>query len=443
MKHRRSTKLLAFATAVSFVLAACGSDEEDTAESTAPTTAESTAETTAVTTAESTAETTAETTADSTEESTADSTEESTAGSTAESTAGSTATGEGVVLSGKCPDVINLQLDWMPEAEHGFVYQLLGDDYEIDADKAYVTGSLIDQDGNDTGVDLQIRSGGAPQQFQSVSTIMYDNDDVFLGYVYTDEGIQNSDTKPTVAVMSGFDKNPQMIMWDPATYPDVQEIGDLKETGAVVRYFGGAAYMDYFTSTGILDPAQVDGSYQGGSDLFIADEGKAAQQGFGSAEPWNYENEYEGWMKPVSYAYINDAGWENYAESIATKPENITEYADCFTDLVPIIQHASVDYLANPTRTNAIIMDAVGAFGDDFGWAYTEGTLAYGVETIKADGLIANGPDGVMGAFDMDRVNALIEKAIPVYTAQDSPPKEGLVAEDIVTNEFLDPSIGL
>ena len=56
---------------------------------------------------------------------------------------------------------------------------------------------------------------------------------------------------------------------------------------------------------------------------------------------------------------------------------------------------------------------------------------------------MANGTDGVIGNFDIDRVNGLIEKAIPVYTAQDSPPKEGLKAEDIVTNEFLDPSIGL
>ena len=57
--------------------------------------------------------------------------------------------------------------------------------------------------------------------------------------------------------------------------------------------------------------------------------------------------------------------------------------------------------------------------------------------------LVANGPDGVMGKFDMQRVNDLIKIATPVYLAQDSPPKEGLKAEDIVTNEFLDPSIGL
>ena len=148
------------------------------------------------------------------------------------------------------------------------------------------------------------------------------------------------------------------------------------------------------------------------------------------------------WGKPVEYSYINDAGWNNYAESIATKPENITEYADCFTELVPMIQQSSIDYLNDPARTNAIILAAVDAFGNDFGWTYTAGAADYGVATIKADGLVANGPAGV-GSFDMDRVAALIEVATPIYEGLGSPPKEGLTPEDIVTNQFIDPSIEL
>jgi hypothetical protein len=267
--------------------------------------------------------------------------------------------------------------------------------------------------------------------------------DAFLGYVYTDEAIQFSGEFPTVAIQSGFEKNPQMIMWDPETYPDVTGIADLGDLGVKVRYFGGAAYMDYFTGTGILSSDQVDGSYSGDPSLFIADEGSAAQQGFGSAEPYLYEFELTDWGKPVEYEYINDVGWENYAESIATKPENIETYAACFEKLVPIIQHASVDYIDDPARTNAIILDAVATFGEDFGWTYSEGAAAYGVETIKADGLVANGPDGTVGNFDLDRVNKLIELAVPIYTAQGATPKDGVTAEDIVTNQFIDESIGL
>ena len=41
--------------------------------------------------------------------------------------------------------------------------------------------------------------------------------------------------------------------------------------------------------------------------------------------------------------------------------------------LVPIIQQASVDYLNDPARANAIILDAVAKFGDDFGWIVQPG----------------------------------------------------------------------
>ncbi len=388
MITRRSSKLLALPVLAALVLAACGDDKSSSSDTT-------------------------------------------------------TAVGAAGALASICPETVVIQTDWMPEAEHGFLYQMVGAGYTIDKAKAIVTGPLIDAAGADTGVKISIQSGGAAQNFQSVTSIMYQNEGILLGYVYTDEAIQNSATFPTVAIESGFEKNPQMIMWDPATYPDVTDIAGLGKANVKVRYFGGAAYMDFFTATGVLSKDQVDGSYTGDPSLFVTDEGKSAQQGFGSAEPYLYKNELKDWGKDVKYQYINDVGWKNYAESIATKPENITKYADCFKKLVPIIQQASVDYVNDPARTNAIIIDASTTFGADFGWTYTQGAADYGVATIKADGLVANGTDGVMGSFDMARVNDLIAKATPVYTAKDSPPKDGLKAEDIVTNEFLDTSIKL
>jgi hypothetical protein len=319
---------------------------------------------------------------------------------------------------------------------------MIGEGYTTDSDNATVTGPLMAGTA-DTGVKLTIISGGLAQGFASPTSLLYADTSILLGFVYTDEAIQNSEKFPTVAIESGFEKNPQMIMWDPATYPDVKGIADLGKNKTVIRYFGGAAYMDFLTSTGVLSKDQVDGSYQGDPSLFVADEGKSAQQGFGSAEPYQYEKQIKGWLKPVSYEYINDVGWENYAESIATLPANITKYADCFKLLVPIIQQSSVDYVNDPTNGNAVVLGAVASFGESLGWIYDEGTAAYAVETIKKDGLVANGTDGTMGSFDNARVDALIAKAIPVYTAQDSPPKAGLKAADVVTNQFIDPSIHL
>jgi hypothetical protein len=407
MRIRSKAALAALPMAGLLLLAACGSDSNDSSNDTsAPATTGAASETT-----------------------------------TAASTGDSGASGEAVSLKGICPDTITILTDWNPEAEHGFLYQLLAPNPTIDAKEVSVTGALVDQNGNDTGVKLKVRSGGPAVGFQTVTSQLYADDNILLGYVYTDEAIQNSADFPTVAIESGFNKNPQMIMWDPATYPDVKTIADLGKQKVLIRYFSGAAYMDFFTSTGILSKDQVDGSYDGTPAAFIADQGKAAQQGFGSAEPYIYKNEVKDWGKDVAYAYINDAGWKNYAESIATKPENVTKYADCFKKLVPLIQHSSVDYLNDPAKANKIIIDAVNKFNN--GWVYSQGVADYAVETIKKDGLVANGPDGVIGKFDLDRVNDLITKAIPVYKSLGKPPKDGLKAEDIVTNEFLDPSVGM
>ncbi len=340
-----------------------------------------------------------------------------------------------VSLKDVCPATVSIQTDWNPEAEHGFLYQLFGPNPEINADKKLVSGTLV-SGGVDTGVKVEVRSGGPAIGFQTVTSQMYQDANLLLGFVYTDEAIQLSAKNPTKAIFSPFEKNPQAIMWDPATYPDVKTIADLGKTGAKVRYFSGAAYMDYFTTEGILTKAQVDGNYDGSPALFVADQGKSASQIFGSAEPYIYQNEVKEWAKPVKYAYINDAGWKNYAESIATKPENLTKYADCFKKLVPIMQQAAIDYVKNPAATNTLILELVTKYNN--GWVYSQGVADYAVKTMLGDGLVANSPDGVFGTFDEARVADLIAKATPIYTKLGTAPKADLKPSDIYTNEFLD-----
>ena len=416
----RKRALIATSIAAVLALTACSSDSADT--TAAPAGTEAAAETAAAATEAVAAETVAaETVAAETE------------ASAAETVAAAPATD--VSLKDVCPATVAVQTDWNPEAEHGFLYQLFGPNPEINADKKLVTGTLM-ANGVDTGVKVEVRSGGPAIGFQTVTSQMYQDANLLLGYVYTDEAIQLSAKNTTKAIFSPFEKNPQAIMWDPATYPDVKTIADLGKSGAKVRYFSGAAYMDYFTTEGILTKAQVDGNYDGSPALFVADQGKSASQIFGSAEPYIYQNEIKEWSKPVKYAYINDAGWRNYAESIATKPENITKYADCFKKLVPIMQQASIDYLKNPAATNTLILELVAKYNN--GWVYSQGVADYAVKTILADGLMANGPDGVFGTFDEARVAELITKATPIYTKLGTPPKADLKPSDIYTNEFLD-----
>jgi len=346
----------------------------------------------------------------------------------------------GVSLAGVCPETVTFQTDWNPESEHGFLYNLVGDGYEVDASGVRVTGALI-ASGADTGVKVQVRSGGPAVGFNSPTSLMYQDPSILLGFVSTDGAVQDSGEFPTMSVVAPFNINPQIIMWDPATYPTVKTIADLKATGAKVRYFGGAAYMEYFTATGILDKKQVDGNYDGTPANFIADGGKAAQQGFATSEPYYYEKVLTDWMKPVAYQTIHAAGWTAYAQSLGGTPENIAKYTDCLKLLVPIIQKSQVDYVTDPSRANALILDLVTQFNN--GWLYDAGQADAAVQFALSEKLIANSPDGTLGSFDMDRVTTFIATAVPIYKTIGAKMQADITAANIVTNEFIDPTITL
>lgn len=360
--------------------------------------------------------------------------------STSESTDTTTATATGGVLADVCPETVVFQTDWNPESEHGFLYELVGDGYEVDAAGLRVTGPLV-ASGVDTGVKVQVRAGGPAVGFSSPTSLMYQDPEITMAFAATYSQIQNSTELPTVAVVAPWAINPQIVMWDPATYPDVKTIADLKATGAKVRTFGGSAWMDYFIATGILDAAQADQSYDGTPANFVADGGKSAQQGFATSEPYFYENVLTDWGKPVAYQTIHDAGWTSYAQTLVVTPENLEKYRECLKVLVPIVQQAQVDFVTDPAPTNALILDLVAQYNN--GWMYDEGQAAASVELALQNGLIANSADGTLGSFDIARVDGFLDVALPILEQLGEKVKPGLTSSDLVTNEFIDPTIAL
>lgn len=349
---------------------------------------------------------------------------------------------EGVDLAAAgCPATVIIQTDWNPEAEHGNLYQLVGPGYTVDTKKLRVAGDLM-AGGKSTGVKVEIRAGGPAIGYAQVTAELYSDPSILLGFTNTDESVQHSgDEFPTIGVVAPFNISPQIIMWDPATYPEVKTIADLKAKGIKVRYFQGAAYMDHLLATGILDKKQVDNTYDGTPAAFIAAAGKDAQQGFGTAEPYFYGKVLADWMKPVSYQYTHDTGWSAYHQALGGTPANVAKYDTCLKALVPVLQQATVDYVNAPDTANALILDAVKQYNS--GWVYDAGQATAAVEKMLADKLIANSPDGTIGSFDIDRMTSFIEKAIPVYTATGAKLKADLTVEDVVTNKYIDPSIKL
>ncbi len=347
-------------------------------------------------------------------------------------------------LSEVCPATVVIQTDWNPEAEHGHLYQLLGDTYTIDAGAKSVSGPLM-ASGEYTGVDVEIRSGGPAIGFQTVSSQMYQDPDITLGYVSTDEAIQLSSETPTTAVYAPLDISPIMVMWDPATYPDVQSIDDvlpaLTATGGVWRYFDGSAYIEYLKSAGLASPAILDGSYDGTPANFVAAGGKDMQQGFASAEPYIYENEVAQWGKPVDFALVHDAGWQTYQSAMSVRADDLETLTPCLQSLVPVLQQAGVDYYDDPAAANALILELVTEF--DTGWTYSQGVADFSVQQQIDLGLAGNGPNDTYGDFDDARMADFFEKAVGVYTEMGTPPADGYTVEDLYTNEFIDPTIGL
>jgi hypothetical protein len=399
MRNRRKptrARWLVLALGVTLVAAACGDDDDDTA----------TSETTAA----------------------------SGAGSA------TTAAGGAVTsLKDVCPDPLIIQTDWYPEPDHGYSYEAAGTEGTFDKSTGVYTGTL-----KGTDIQLEIRAGGPFVSFAAPTQQMYADSSIFMAYADTGDAIRNAAKQPLKGVFTPYEKGPQIIMWDPAKYPDVKTIADIGTTAGAgkVLYFQGGAYMDYLLGKGILKESQIDSNYDGSPSRFVA-EGDLFQQGFATNEIYKYENDIAEWKKPVAFALVHDTGFEIYQSALSVKPESITERADCLKAVVPIFQQAAVDYQANPGPTNALLEKIVGELADP-GWTLSAAGDADAVQKMKDLGLVSNGSNTTIGDFDDARTQKLIDEFNPIEKAAGvEGVQDGLKAADIQTNEFLDMSIGL
>lgn len=348
---------------------------------------------------------------------------------------GSSSSAADGVLSGICDDTVVIQADWEPEAEHGGIYELLGDDYEIDADKKLVKGPLVAQ-GEETGVDVEIRIGGAPVGYQAAQTLAYQDRDILLGYGRVTEYMITQEDTPVTAVLASMERSPYAIYWDPESFPDVTSISDLKETGATISTGPeNGVWVEYLIGIGAIDRDQLDLSDQNKPAKFVAEKGAMAEAGFITAEPFMYENEIEAWGKPVTGELLDDAGYPEYFQALTVRTADLEAKSKCLEKLVPIMQQAQVDYIADPADTNDLIVELVEEY--DTGWVYSLEGAEFAHSTGVELGILGDSADGVAGKFDLERVQELIDIVDEYGNADVS----GIAPEDLVTNQFLDESI--
>jgi len=340
-----------------------------------------------------------------------------------------------VGMAAVCPSPLVIQTDWFPESEHGAMYELIGDGYTVDADNMVVRGPLV-LGGVPLGIDIEVRTGGPAIGWSPTSSHMYTDDSIHLGYVSTDQQVLQYADAPLLAVVAPLDKNPQMIMWDADYYPDVRTLADLGDQGITISVFGGGTFADVFVAEGIWSSDQVDPSYDGSPASFIAAEGAIAQQGFASAEPYQYEMVFEEYGKAVNFELLHDAGFQIYSQTLGVIPDRLEGLRPCLELFVPVVQQAIIEYDASPDRANAVIVDAVEKYGSF--WTYDMALAGFSVQAQRDLGLIGNGSDGIVGNMDTGRVQNMIDK----IAAAGMDISAGLSVGDIVTNEFIDTSIG-
>ena len=340
-------------------------------------------------------------------------------------------------LASVCPNPVVIQTDWFPQATHGFWYQLIDHaNAAVDTNTASYSGPAV----ADPNLTIQIRGGGPLTGFQQQYSLLHADRDILLADTNLDAVISASAAFPTVGVFVPFDKHPQNFMWDPATY-DISSIEDIRDSGATVLVDSSAVFAEALGAIGKLDPGQIDYSWDFSPARFVGEGGGIVQQGFATNSEYQYEHSIEQWGREVETMLVHDAGYPNY-RTVQVHPDSVTEAADCLSLFVPLVQQAVVDFLADPGPALRVTEHLSAEYSSPVPLSPDENEYATGQMTAVS--LVGNGTNDVLGDYEEDRVQAMIDITVPIFVDSGSDTVDpDVTAGDLFTNEFIDDSIGL
>jgi hypothetical protein len=348
-------------------------------------------------------------------------------------------------LADVCPSPFIIQKDWLAQAEQGPLYQLIGSGGEMTSGQ--YTGPL-----GSTGIELTILEGGGGLGMgdgeTAYSALYMGNSKAgvtpHLGYQELDNAFIFSKRFPVVGVMAPLDIAPTVLLWDKATYPDgFKSIADLKsfsESGKGKIYVSTTkrTFGLYLVEQGVPADVFVEG-YRGDGENFVTNNGTWLNQGFVTSEVYKFEHG-NNWGKPIGYLNMNDLGYRNYTGMLSVATARMEELAPCLAKLVPLLQQATADYAKDPAEANKVIVDFNTAGNAASWWKTAPELMAYAAKTMVDTGIIGNGPNATIGDFDMDRVAEMLKLVKPRFDERADP---DVKPDQVVTNRFIDPSIGL
>jgi hypothetical protein len=137
---------------------------------------------------------------------------------------------------------------------------------------------------------------------------------------------------------------------------------------------------------------------------------------------------------------VHEAGWTSYPQNLAINKLRLDALRPCLAQLVPLLQQTQIDFMLSPDRTIGTILDVVTQL--ETSWSQSVELANYSVDTLMSLGLINNGSTPTFGDFESPRIDEFIALATPILREQglDVP---DLVAGDVTTNEFLNPTISM
>lgn len=363
---------------------------------------------------------------------------EASAAPSVESSPGSeqTTTTEAAVQDGPlaevCPERIVVQTQTLPSPELGPLYSLLGPDPQVDVASASVAGPLVRADGVAEDVVLEIRSGGPAVGFLPSLDLLAADPAILLAQASTSEVLRAASETRFVGVVNLTDRSRDVIIVDPQTYPEVESIDAVRDVGIEVRHTTDDPFIAFLGGTGALDPAQLVPGFDGEPAAFVQAGGAIAQQGNALVDPVLIPSLPQ-WARPVSALDATSSGWVDYDDALVVRRDDLDARADCLGRLVPVIQAAVAAYPAVPHDANAVMSIVRAQFAPLT--RLNVDLMDAGVREGIASGVFGDGSDATAGNFDIERLEPFVEQLADVLGVDE------VAVDDLVTNEFIDPTL--
>ena len=174
--------------------------------------------------------------------------------------------------------------------------------------------------------------------------------------------------------------NPQIIYGTPRPTRTIETLADLGEEGVTINIFEGGTFAEVFVGRGHLaararSTRPTTAARAGSSPRTAPSPSRASPR---PSRTRTRTCSRTGASRS-RYQTLHDAGFEVYSQTLSVRPDQLESWRPCLEQFVPIVQQAQVDFLNDPARANAIIIDAVAQYADF--WEYDEGLAEYSVET--------------------------------------------------------------